>query len=323
MAGQQQAAALLLAGQLVAVPTETVYGLAADATQPLAVAAIYAAKGRPQFNPLIAHVPDLAAAQALVDFDPLSRQLAEAFWPGPLTLVLPRRPDCVVAELAGSGLDTLAVRVPRQPDLLAVLRLLGRPIVAPSANRSGQLSPTTAGHVRASLAGQPAVAAVLDGGPCPVGVESTVVQVVEGQAWLLRAGGLPLQDLEAVCGPLHRARSSAEPRAPGQLAVHYAPKIPLRYPATAVLPGEALLTFAGQTLPGAVPVVARDLSPAGDSHQAAAALFALLHELDQTGASGIAAVAIPAGGLGEAIADRLTRAAAATSSANLESGVRP
>lgn len=308
------AAELLRAGQLVALPTETVYGLAADATQPLAVAAIYAAKGRPSFNPLIAHVADLAAAEALVVMDPLSRQLAEAFWPGPLTLVLPRRPDCSVSTLAAAGLGTQAVRVPGHPGFLGVLRALGRPVVAPSANRSGSLSPTTAAHVCSSLDG--AVAAVVDGGPCNVGVESTVVEVRDGVAWLLRAGGLPAAAIEAYTGPLQRALHAEQPRSPGQLLVHYAPTTRLRYPAASVETGEVLLTFAGQTLPGAAPLAVRDLSPTGDDREAAANLFALLHELDSLGAQAIAVAPVPERGVGEAVADRLRRAAAARSENN-------
>lgn len=304
-----EAAAILGAGQLVGLPTETVYGLGADATQPLAVAAIYAAKGRPAFNPLIAHVASLNAAEALVVFDPLSRQLAEAFWPGPLTLVLPRRSDCCVSALAAAGLETQAVRVPNHPAFLGVLQALGRPVVAPSANRSGSLSPTTASHVAESLGDAPA--AVVDGGPCGVGVESTVVEVRDGVAWLLRAGGLAATALEPITGPLQRALHAEQPRAPGQLLVHYAPRTRLRYPATQVEPGEALLTFAGLRLPGATPVAERDLSPTGNDREAAANLFALLHELDAVGAKAIAVALVPETGLGEAVADRLRRAAAA------------
>ena len=296
------AAELLRAGQLVAMPTETVYGLAADAGNALAVAQIFAAKGRPAFNPLIAHVVDVAAAEALVAFDPLSRQLAAQFWPGPLTLVLPRRPDCPVALLACAGQDTLAVRVPAHWVALRLLAAFGGALVAPSANLSGQLSPTAADHVPDGMA-----AAILDGGPCTVGLESTVVQVVDGQPWILRPGGVPRDQLERVCGPLLHGHDADQPRSPGQLASHYAPRLPVRLNATTVAADEALLAFGPGALPGAA--LTRNLSPTGNLTEAAARLFADLRALDQPQLRGIAVMPVPPHGLGEAINDRLRRAA--------------
>ncbi|MBI5608697.1 MAG: threonylcarbamoyl-AMP synthase [Deltaproteobacteria bacterium] len=300
-----RAVAALQRGELVAIPTETVYGLAGDATRDDSVARIFACKGRPNFNPLIAHVPDLAAAERLVEFDPVSRRLAERFWPGPLTLVLPRRGDCPVSWLATAGLDTLAIRVPDHPITLELLRRVGRPLAAPSANPSGRLSPTTAEHVLAGLGD--ALAAVLDGGPCRVGLESTVVQVLDGQAWLLRPGGLPRQALEAVAGPLAQAEAAEQPRSPGQLASHYAPHCPVRLEASQVAADEALLAFGPLPLPGARAVL--NLSPSGDTTEAAAHLFAYLRDLDALAPAAIAVMPIPREGLGEAIADRLQRAA--------------
>ncbi len=307
--GVSAAVALLAAGELVALPTETVYGLAADATQDSAVAAIFAAKGRPQFNPLIAHVANLEAAAQLVEMDSLARRLAERFWPGPLTLVLPRRADCSVSWLAGAGLDTLAVRVPDHPLTAEVLQRIGRPLVAPSANPSGRLSPTTAAHVRDGLGAR--IAAVLDGGPCTVGIESTVVQVVDGQAWLLRPGGLPREAIEAVTGPLHQAPAATPqdtlPRSPGQLASHYAPHLPLHLNVTEPQPDDALLAFGPHVPHGAAHVL--NLSPRGDTTEAAAHLFDYLRRLDAGPWRAIAVMPIPPIGLGEAIADRLRRAA--------------
>ncbi len=299
------AAQALLGGQLVAIPTETVYGLAGDATVDASVARIFACKGRPDFNPLIAHVADLAAAEQLVLFDPLSRRLAEQFWPGPLTLVLPRRADCPVSWLASAGLDTLAIRVPDHELTLELLRQIGRPLAAPSANPSGKLSPTTAAHVLATLGD--AVAAVLDGGPCRVGLESTVIQVVAGRPWLLRPGGLSRNAIEAVVGPLAQAEDAHQPRSPGQLASHYAPNCPVRLNACDVAADEALLAFGPSPLPGARMTL--NLSPSGDTIAAAAHLFAYLRELDAAAPRAIAVMPIPTDGLGEAIADRLRRAA--------------
>jgi L-threonylcarbamoyladenylate synthase len=306
------AAETLRAGGLVAFPTETVYGLGADATSGTAVAGIYAAKGRPRFNPLISHVPDLAAAERRGRFDPVSRRLAEAFWPGPLTLVVPRAPDCPVSDLATAGLDTLAIRVPDHPVARRLLAAVGRPLAAPSANRSGHVSPTSAAHVLADLAGR--IDAVVDGGPTAVGVESTILQVRDGAVRLLRPGGVSREDVERVAGlPVDRddATDDAAPIAPGLLSSHYAPAAPVRLNARRVEPGEALLAFGPEPVDGADRAAAvLNLSPAGDLAEAAANLFGMLRALDGTGARGIAVVPIPARGLGEAIVDRLRRAAA-------------
>jgi len=305
------AVAALAAGQLVGMPTETVYGLAADATNGEAVARIYAAKGRPSFNPLIAHVADLAAAEKLVLFDAVSRRLAEAFWPGPLTLVLPKRTDAGVSDLATAGLDTLAVRMPSHPAAHALLKAFGRPVAAPSANRSGHVSATTAAHVAADLGG--AVSIVLDAGPSDVGVESTIVAATSTGLVLLRAGGLPREAIEAVAGMPLEVVDLADPEAPtapGQLASHYAPGAMVRLDAETVYPGEALLAF-GPDLPRDADraAVTINLSPRGDLIEAAARLFSALRELDGKSAT-IAVAPIPATGLGEAIVDRLRRAAA-------------
>ncbi|MCX7933573.1 MAG: L-threonylcarbamoyladenylate synthase [Rhodovarius sp.] len=309
----EEAAALLRRGELVAFPTETVYGLGGDACNERAVARIFAAKGRPRFNPLICHLPEAEAAFAEVIADERARILAESFWPGPLTLVLPRRPGCRIALLAAAGLDTLAVRVPAHPLALALLRAAARPVAAPSANRSGRVSPTTAAHVLEELGG--GIAAVLDGGPCPIGLESTVLDLTSRQALLLRPGGVTREAIEAVIGPLAQPEPTVAPerglRSPGQLASHYAPSLPLRLAASRVGPEEALLAF-GDPLPGAGLVF--NLSAAGELEEAAARLFAGLRWLDaeagRRGLSGIAAQPIPDRGLGEAINDRLRRAAA-------------
>jgi L-threonylcarbamoyladenylate synthase len=306
-----RAAALLRAGELVAFPTETVYGLGADAGNGRAVAGIFAAKGRPHFNPLICHYPDAATAFADVVADARARALAARFWPGPLTLVLPRRPDCRVDLLTGAGLETLAVRVPDHPLALALLRQGGVPVAAPSANRSGGVSPTTAAHVLEGLSGR--IAAVLDGGPCGVGVESTVLDLSGAAPLLLRPGGVTLEAIEAVLGPVARVlpAAGATPRSPGQLLSHYAPVLPVRLGATSVAADEALLAF-GPPLPGAA--IAWNLSETGDLAEAAARLFAGLRWLDAEGARrgcrGIAAMPVPETGLGLAINDRLARAAA-------------
>lgn len=309
-----EAAALLRAGELVAFATETVYGLGADARNERAVAGIFEAKGRPHFNPLICHFPDADAAFAEVAADDRARALAARFWPGPLTLVLPRRPGCRVALLAGAGLDTLAVRVPAHPGALALLRLAGTPVAAPSANRSGRVSPTSSAHVLEELSGR--IAAVLDGGPCAVGVESTVLDLSAGGAALLRPGGLPAAEIEAAIGPVGRpVPLSAGPapthRSPGLLLSHYAPALPLRLEAAAAGPEEALLAF-GPPPPGAGAVF--QLSEGRDLREAAARLFEGLRALDaegmRRGLRGIAAMPVPGEGLGEAIRDRLTRAAA-------------
>lgn len=307
-----KAAAALQAGLLVAFPTETVYGLGGDATNDRAVAAIFALKGRPSFNPLIVHLPDLAAARALVEVDARAERLAARFWPGPLTLVLPRRNNCPVSLLTSAGLDSLAVRVPAHPVAQKLLRAAGRPLAAPSANRSGKLSPTTARHVLESFAADPGpLALVLDGGPCAVGVESTVVDLCGLAPALLRPGGVVAEDIAELVGPVEdstRPGATAAPRSPGQLLSHYAPERPLRLEATTVAADEALLAFGAHPPSGAA--AAENLSPIGDLTEAAANLFALLRRLDRPGISRIAVMPVPEHGLGRAINDRLRRAAA-------------
>ena len=299
-AGLDRAAELLRGGGLVAFPTETVYGLGGDATDDRAVAAIFAAKGRPAFNPLIVHVPDLSAAEAVARLDGAARDLAQAFWPGPLTLVLPAQ-DGVVSALVSAGLPTVALRVPAHPLARALLVRVGRPVAAPSANPSGRISPTTARHVLDGLDGR--IAAVLDGGACEVGLESTIIGFASGPV-LLRPGGLPAEAIEAALGrPLGPPPASDRPSAPGQLASHYAPVAPVRLDADAPRPGEAMLGFGA--VPGAL-----NMSPAGDLTEAAANLFAMLRQLDAIGPAGIAVAPIPDHGLGRAIRDRLARAAA-------------
>ena len=309
-AGIARAAAELRAGQLVAFPTETVYGLGADATDDRAVARIFEAKGRPRFNPLIVHVADVAAAEALVTFDRRAEELAEHFWPGPLTLVLRRRIDCRLSLLVGAGLDTVAVRVPGHPVALALVQAVGRPIAAPSANRSGAVSPTTPRHVLDDLQGR--IALIIAGGRCPVGVESTIVDLTGADPVLLRPGGAPRSAIEARIGPLAPADSdggASAPKSPGRLASHYAPSVPVRLNAGMVHAGEALLTFGPDLHKGETVL---NLSEAGDPIEAAANLFAMLRALDRPGVAGIAVVPIPESGLGEAINDRLRRAAAAS-----------
>ena len=309
-----EAAAILRRGGLVAFPTETVYGLGADATNDRAVAAIFAAKGRPRFNPLIVHLPDPEAAETHALFDARSRSVAARFWPGPLTLVLPRRADCRVSLLCSAGLDTLALRVPGHPLASALLRDVGRPVAAPSANRSGEVSPTAAAHVRDSLGGR--VEMILDGGPCPLGLESTVLDLSQDTPLLLRPGAVTREELDAVVGPLGTPEDTDDDtgdeetarRAPGQLGSHYAPALPLRLNATAVQPGEALLAFGPDAPSGAAEVM--NLSPSGDLEKAAANFFAFLRALDRPHFAGIAAMPIPEVGLGVAINDRLRRAAA-------------
>ena len=303
-----EAAALIRRGRLVAFPTETVYGLGADATNDNAVAAVFAAKDRPRFNPLIVHFAETAAAAEAGDFDGRATDLARAFWPGALTLVLPRRAGCAVSLLVSAGLDTLAVRVPSHPVARSLLRAAGCPVAAPSANRAGLLSPTTAAHVAESLGG--ACAAIVDGGPCPVGVESTVVALGGGSAAVLRPGGVPVEDIEAVVGPLAAAEAAGErPKSPGMLERHYAPGLPLRLNGVEARPGEALLAF-GPGPPGA----ALNLSPGGDVEEAAANLFAMIRALDRPRFQAIAVMPIPEEGLGRAINDRLRRAAVHDSS---------
>lgn len=350
-----RAAGLLRGGALVAFPTETVYGLGGDATNDRAVAAIFAAKGRPRFNPLIVHVPGLAQAETLAAFDDRARRLAARFWPGPLTLVLPRSANSGVSLLASAGLDTVAVRAPSHPIAQRLLRAAGRPIAAPSANRSGRISPTCAAHVLAEFApiagphppappgrarrpktddaagscdaGEgtrgrgPRVnegvspALILDGGPCSIGVESTVLDLTGSVPLLLRPGGVAVEDLAAILGaietsPAESPGSAPEgaPRSPGRLPSHYAPDLPVRLNATSARSGEALLAFGPRAPPGFAEVLF--LSRSGDLAEAAANLFAMLRSLDRPGFSSIAVMPIPEQGLGRAINDRLRRAAA-------------
>jgi L-threonylcarbamoyladenylate synthase len=299
----------------VAFGTETVYGLGADATDARAVAAVFAAKGRPHFNPLICHFPDADAAFAQVAANATARRLADALWPGPLSLVLPRRADCLVALLAGAGLETLAVRVPAHGTALALLRAVGRPVAAPSANRSGQISPTTARHVLDGLDGR--IAAVLDSGSCPIGVESTVLDLCGERPFLLRPGGVTVEAIEALVGPVGRgipqavAEAARTLRSPGLLMSHYAPDAPVRLDADAVRGDEALLAF-GPPLQGAGVVF--QLSASRNLTEAAANFFVGLRALDADVArlklSAIAVMPVPEHGLGLAINDRLRRAAA-------------
>jgi L-threonylcarbamoyladenylate synthase len=303
-----EAARLIRAGALVAFPTETVYGLGADATNDLAVAAIFAAKDRPRFNPLIVHVADLDAAEALARFDARARRFAARFWPGPLTLVLARRAGAPVSLLASAGLDTLALRVPAHPLAQQLLRAAATPIAAPSANRSGRVSPTTAAHVASELDGR--IAALLDGGAAAVGVESTVLDLTGERPVLLRPGGVPLEDLAALAGAIDIAGGAEDaPRSPGMLVRHYATTLPLRLEAREARPGEALVAFGPGAPAGAAETVS--LSPSGDLVEAAANLFATLRALDRPPFTGIAVMPVPEHGLGRAINDRLRRAAAA------------
>jgi L-threonylcarbamoyladenylate synthase len=307
----EAAARCLGQGGLVAFPTETVYGLGADAGNGEAIARLYAAKGRPSFNPLIAHVGSIEAARRLAYFDAAADKLAAASWPGPLTLVLPKRPEGGVADLALAGLDSVAVRLPAHPVAHALLAAFKGPVVAPSANRSGHVSPTSAAHVLADLRGR--IDMVIDAGPCPVGVESTIVACL-GEPTLLRPGGLPREQIERVLGqPLAVATVDDEtPLAPGMLSSHYAPKARLRLDAEAAHPDEALLAFGPAPEAG----VTLNLSPRGDLIEAAANLFSHLRALDASGAKRIAVMKVPHEGLGEAINDRLKRAAAPKAGTN-------
>jgi L-threonylcarbamoyladenylate synthase len=322
----KDAKSVLAAGGLVAFPTETVYGLGADAANDKAVARLYAVKERPSINPLIAHVADLAAAEKLAVFNDTARRLAKAFWPGPLTLVLPKAPGCPVGLLATAGLDTIAVRVPGHPVAHQILTAFGKPVVAPSANRSGEVSTTTAQHVLHDLRDR--IELLINDGPAPLGIESTIIACID-KPTLLRAGAVDRAAIEKVLGaPLitpahdghgghrdhgkpHPSSHGPVPVAPGMLASHYAPRTPLRLNATKVSPDEALLAF-GHTMPaGAAEAVATlNLSPRGDLVEAAARLFAHLRSLDTEGAEAIAVAPIPEHGIGEAINDRLRHAAA-------------
>ena len=300
MSTVSEGAQALRRGGLVLMPTETVYGLAADAANPAAIAALFEAKGRPRFNPLIAHVTGLEAAERFAAFDERARRLAEAFWPGPLTLVVPITDEAAVCDLARAGLDTVAVRAPGHPVAQALLEAFGGPVCAPSANRSGRPSPTTL-HDALDETGS-AVQAALDGGDCPVGLESTVVAVLDGPPRLLRPGGLEREAIEAVVGPLAEAEDDAK-RSPGRLLRHYAPEARVRLNATAAEPGEAFLRF-GDGVDDAL-----SLSPSGDVREAAQRLFSRLRAADRLNPAGIAVAPVPETGLGEAVNDRLRRAA--------------
>ena len=305
-----RAARLILEGGLVAFPTETVYGLGGDATNERAVAAIFEAKGRPQFNPLISHVLDAGEAKRLVRWNDTAGKLAARFWPGPLTLVLPRAKDSPIALLATAGLDTVAVRAPAHPLAQALIRAVGRPLAAPSANRSGAVSPTRAEHVAESLGER--VKMILDGGPCVVGLESTVLDLTTAPPTLLRPGGATREAIEAVIGPI--ALSDAIPsgnsarKSPGQLESHYAPGRPVRLNTSTVAADEGLLAFGPDGPSGAL--LTLNLSPRGELAEAAANLFAMLRALDRPDIGRIAVMPIPQTGLGLAINDRLRRAAA-------------
>lgn len=297
----EEAVALLKAGGLVAMPTETVYGLAADAGNADAVARLYAAKGRPRFNPLIAHVAGPSMAWRLAGWPDLAEQLAEAFWPGPLTLVLPKRPDAPIADIANAGLESIALRAPRHTAAQSLIRAFDGPLVAPSANPSGGISPTTAQHVADGLGDR--IDLILDGGACPVGLESTVIALLGGLPTLLRPGGLPRRQIEAITGRLEEPGSSETLLAPGMMKSHYAPNAAMRLNAETAEAGEVLLGFGA--IDGDL-----NLSAAGDLAEAATGLFAALRALDARGAARIAVAPIPDEGLGEAINDRLQRAAA-------------
>jgi L-threonylcarbamoyladenylate synthase len=304
----ETAAQAIRAGGLVAMPTETVYGLAGDATNGAAIAAIYTLKGRPRFNPLIVHVADWAAAERLAVISTDARKLTDAFWPGPLTLVLRARSNSPIAELVTAGLDTLAIRVPAHPMALALIAASGRPLAAPSANRSGRISPTTADHVAADFGAE--LPLILDGGPTSLGLESTIIDASRDQLSLLRPGALPVEQIEALIGrSLVRTEvSHVTPSAPGQLLSHYAPRAAVRLNASNVGRGEALLAFGPHHLPTTGPVF--NLSAMGDLGEAAQRLFGALRLLDASGVTTIAVMPVPTHGLGEAINDRLSRAAA-------------
>lgn len=300
MSTVSEAAQALARGGLVLMPTETVYGLAADAANPAAIAALFEAKGRPRFNPLIAHVTGLEAAERFAAFDARAQRLAEAFWPGPLTLVLPVIDEAAVCDLARAGLDTVAVRAPAHPQAQALLRAFAGPLCAPSANRSGRPSPTTLKDALDETGS--AAAAALDGGPCAVGLESTVVAVLDGPLRLLRPGGLAREAIEALVGPLAEAEADAK-RSPGRLVRHYAPEAKVRLNAASAEPGEAFLRF-GDGVEDPL-----SLSPSGDVREAAQRLFSALRAADRRRPVAIAVAPVPETGLGEAVNDRLRRAA--------------
>ncbi|MBF0680981.1 MAG: threonylcarbamoyl-AMP synthase [Devosia sp.] len=301
----ERAAALLRDGKLCAFPTETVYGLGADATNADAVLSIYETKGRPRFNPLIIHVADLDMAQNFAEFSPLALRLA-ALWPGPLSIVLPQKPGNGLADVATAGLSTVAIRIPDHPLARELLRTTGRPLAAPSANPSGKLSPTTAEQVRRGFAG---AVPVLDGGPCKAGVESTIITIDGDRLVQLRAGAMAREDIEAAMGmKVELAEKGAKISAPGMLLSHYAPEAHIRLN-TAPQKGEAYLAF-GPAAEEKFDGPTRNLSPTGDLREAARNLFAMLHELDAAGVPTIAVAPVPETGLGEAINDRLARAAA-------------
>jgi L-threonylcarbamoyladenylate synthase len=303
----EDAARLLREGRLVAFPTETVYGLAGDATNERAVAGIFAAKGRPRFNPLIVHVSGLPEAQALAVFDERAHQAACRFWPGPLTLVLPRRAHSGLSLLVSAGLDTVALRAPAHPVARELLRAAALPVAAPSANRSGRVSPTRAGHVSTEFGRR--VQMILDGGACPVGIESSVIDLTGPIPVLLRPGGVTLESLSEIFGAIESTPAEdGALRSPGRLPSHYAPSLPLRLEATAARPDEALLAFGPDAPSGFSETLW--LSRTDDLAEAAANLFAMLRQLDRPGLAGIAVMPIPDRGLGRAINDRLRRAAA-------------
>jgi len=300
-----EAARLLREGRLVAFPTETVYGLGANALDEAAVASVFGAKERPRFNPLIVHVSGCADAETHVSFNPLAVELAQIFWPGGLTLVLPRRSSSRLSLLASAGLDTVAVRAPNHPIARALLNATGVPIAAPSANRAGTVSPTTADHVVRDLHGR--IDLILDAGPSSIGIESTVIGFDNGRPVLLRPGAITREAIEAIVGQLAEP-TKGDIRAPGMLSSHYAPRARLRLGVDDVRPGEALLAFGSDVPVSSNPIC--NLSPRGDLTEAAANLFSMLRQLDQTGAATIAVMPVPDEGLGEAINDRLCRAAA-------------
>jgi L-threonylcarbamoyladenylate synthase len=314
----KRAAQALMRGEIVAFPTETVYGLGANALDAAAVAKVFAAKVRPRFNPLIVHVLSLEDAEAYAEIDETARALAEGFWPGPLSLVLPRRADCPISDLVSAGLDTIALRAPAHNVARALLAAAKVPIAAPSANRFGRISPTAAAHVQQELGEISSM--ILDGGPSPLGLESTVLGVAGTRVTLLRAGALPRQTIEAALGrPIFTAEAGRPIVSPGQLASHYAPATPLHLDVTAPRKGEALLAFGPDAPRFSGPTI--NLSPRGDLAEAAVNFFAALRSLDAAGARAIAVMPIPAHGLGEAINDRLQRAAASRA-AKVATGVQ-